>query len=48
MNICQQVGSHAGQGKQYDLPHFVLVVARCGRCGEFLETKIVVKGEKKI
>ena len=48
MSICQQVGSHAGQARQFDLEHFVFIVARCGRCGEFLQTKTIVKEDKQI
>jgi hypothetical protein len=47
VNICQQVGSHVGQAKQFDLEHFIFIVARCARCDEFLETKTVEKEEKK-
>jgi hypothetical protein len=39
--------NHIGYQKQFNLEHFVLVVARCQRCGEFLESKAFIKEEKK-
>ena len=43
MNNC----NHVGYQRQFDLKHFVLIVARCQRCGEFLQSKAFVKEEKK-
>jgi hypothetical protein len=43
MNNC----NHAAYQKQFDLEHFVLIVARCRRCEDFLEGKAFPKEEKK-
>jgi hypothetical protein len=48
MLICNQTGSHIGQAKQFDLEHFIFIVARCARCYELLETKTIVKEDKQI
>jgi hypothetical protein len=39
--------NHAAYQRQFDLEHFVLVIARCQRCGEFLQSKAFIKEEKK-
>jgi hypothetical protein len=39
--------SHVGSQKQFELEHFTFVIARCQRCGEFLQSKAFVKEEKK-
>ena len=44
MNNC----NHIQYQRQFDLEHFILVVARCQRCGEFLQSKAFIKEEKKI
>lgn len=44
MNNC----NHIGYQRQFDLEHFIFVVARCQRCGEYLQSKAFIKEEKKI
>jgi hypothetical protein len=39
--------NHIAYQRQFDLEHFVFVVARCQRCGELLQSKAFVKEEKK-
>ena len=39
--------NHAAYQKQFELEHFVLVIARCQRCGELLQSKAFIKEEKK-
>jgi len=46
MIICEQIGSHIGQQRQFDLEHFVFSVIRCSRCGTVLQTQTAVKEVK--
>jgi len=43
MNNC----NHSAYQRQFDLEHFTFVIARCQRCGDFLQSKAFVKEEKK-
>jgi predicted nucleic-acid-binding Zn-ribbon protein len=43
MNNC----NHAAFQRQFELEHFTFIVARCQRCGEFLQSKAFIKEAKK-
>jgi len=38
--------NHIGGQKQFELEHFTFVIARCQRCGEFLQSKAFIKEER--
>lgn len=39
--------NHAAYQRQFQLEHFTLVVARCQRCGELLQSKAFIKEIKE-
>jgi hypothetical protein len=39
--------NHISFQKQFELEHFTFVIARCQRCGDFLQSKAFVKEGKK-
>ena len=36
----------AAYQNQFDLEHFVIVIARCNRCNEYLQSKTIIKENK--